>query len=92
MNSNKITILEFPTNLGLKKTDFESEPGVNKLPVWLKKHGFHEQVNAERILSVEPPEYSMEFDKESGVRNTDKIIDYAIEQSNLVSELLKALK
>lgn len=89
MNSNKINILEFPSNLGLKKTDFETEPTVNKLPIWLKKHGFHEQINPERILSLEPPKYSMDLDKESGVRNAGKIIEYAIEQSKMVSEQLE---
>lgn len=89
MNSNKIDILEFPSNLGLKKTDFETEPGVKKLPDWLKKHGFHEQINPERILRLEPLKYSMVLDKESGVRNADKIIEYAIEQSKLIFEQLE---
>lgn len=89
MNSPKINILEFPTNLGLKKTEFETEPGVKKLPDWLKKHGFHEKIYPERILRVEPPEYSMNLDKESSVRNADKIIEYAIKQSRLISEQLE---
>lgn len=89
MNSNKIDILEFPSNLGLKKTDFESEPGVKNLPAWLEKHGFHEQLNSERVLRLEPPKYSMDLDKESGVRNADKIIEYAIEQSNLIFKQLE---
>lgn len=89
MNSNNINILEFPSNLGLKNTNFETEPGVNKLPVWLKKHGFHKRINPERILSIEPPKYSMDLDKESGVRNADKIVEYAIKQSQLVFEQLE---
>lgn len=89
MNSSKINILEFASNLGLKKTEFETEPGVNKLPDWLKKHNFHKQINPERVLRLEPPKYSMDLDKESGVKNAGKIIEYAIEQSKIVSEQLK---
>lgn len=89
MNSNKINILEFPSNLGLKKTGFQTEPTVNKLPAWLKKHGFHRQINPELVLGIKPPDYSMDLDKESGVRNADKLVDYAIQQSELVSRQLK---
>ncbi|MCE7057232.1 arginase family protein [Algoriphagus sp. AGSA1] len=89
MNNNKITILEFPSNLGLKKTDFETEPGVKKLPDWLNKHSFHEQIKPELVFRLEPPEYSMDFDNESSVRNADKIIEYAVAQSKLTSEQLE---
>ncbi|WP_335964270.1 hypothetical protein [Galbibacter sp. PAP.153] len=40
MNSNKINIVEFPSNLGLKKRILDVEPGVKMLPEWLKKHHF----------------------------------------------------
>lgn len=84
MNSKKINIIEFPSNLGLKKTESEIEPGVIKLPDWLKKHGFHRSINPEHIFRVEAPNYSMDLDKESGVRNADKIIEYSIQQSELL--------
>ena len=86
MNSNKINILEFPSNLGLKNTEFEIEPGVNNLPDWLKRHGFHKKINPEKILRLKPPEYGKELDVESGVRNADKIIEYAIKQSKILSD------
>lgn len=89
MNSNKINILEFASNLGLKKTKFQTEPTVNKLPAWLKKHGFHRQINPELVLGIKPPGYSMDLDKESGVRNANKLVDYAIQQSELVYRQLE---
>ncbi len=89
MNSDKINIVELPSNLGLKKAGFDVEPGVKKLPHWLKEHGFHKQINPEQILGIESPAYSMDMDKESGVRNADKIIEYATKQSELLSELFK---
>ncbi|MCX2680649.1 arginase family protein [Galbibacter sp. EGI 63066] len=88
MNSNKINILEFPSNLGLKKTESEIEPGVKKLPEWLKRHGFHKKINPYNILRIEPPEYAMDFDVESSVRNADNIIEYAINQSKMLSDKL----
>ena len=88
MNSNKINILEFPSNLGLKKTASEIEPGVKKLPGWLKEHGFHDRIHPEKVLSIEPLEYSMHLDHESGIRNANKIVNYAIEQAKLLFEQL----
>ena len=86
MNSDKINILEFPSNLGLKKAEYGIEPGVGKLPEWLKRHGFHKKINPEKTLRIEPPKYAMDLDVDSSVRNADKIIEYAIEQSNILSD------
>lgn len=81
MNSRKINILEFPSNLGLKKAEYETEPGVRRLPEWLKEYGFHKKINPEKVLRIVPPKYTMDLDLESRVRNADKIIEYAIKQS-----------
>jgi len=89
MNSKKINIFEFPSNLGLKKTEFEIEPGVKLLPSWLRKNQFHELINPEQIFSLRPPDYSMDLDEESGVRNAEKIISYSIEQAELLSKHIK---
>jgi arginase len=86
MNSNSINIFEFPSNLGLKKTEFEIEPGVKLLPAWLKKYKFHDRIKPENVFTLQPPHYSMNLDSESGVRNTEKIIRYAIQQAGLLSE------
>lgn len=88
MNSKKINIIEFPSNLGLKKTETAIEPGVKNLSDWLKTLGFHEQIKPKKIYRIEPPAYSMALDRESGVRNADKIVEYAIKQSKLLKERL----
>ena len=80
-NSNKITIVEFPTDLGLKKTVPGSEPGVKRLPDWLRKHHFHERLHTEDFLRLEPPNYAGDLDEQSGVRNANNIIAYAKKQS-----------
>ncbi len=89
MNSNRINIFEFPTNLGLKKTEFEIEPGVKLLPAWLRKNQFQDRIKPEQIFTIPPPDYSMDLDEESGVRNADKIIRYAKEQAELLSKHIK---
>lgn len=88
MNSQHIKIFEFPSNLGLKKTDVAAEPGVRFLPGWLKKQGLYDLLEPKQIFNLEPPEYSMEQDPDSGVRNADKIIHYAEDQSALLLEHL----
>ena len=89
MNSTVINIFEFPSNLGLKKTEFEIEPGVKQLPSWLRKNQFHDQIGPEQLFSLHPPDYSMDLDADSGVRNAGKIIMYAIEQAALLSKHIK---
>ena len=86
MNSNRTYIIEFPSNLGLKKTEHAIEPGVKTLPEWLKQFGFHKQIDPEKVLGIDPPDYAMDLDKASGVRNAGKIIEYAKAQSQLLSE------
>ncbi|MGG5207857.1 arginase family protein [Chryseobacterium sp. MIQD13] len=79
-----INIFEFPLNLGLKKKDHETEPGVRKLPDWLRKFDFHKKINPDHIFRLDAPEYSMELDQESGVLNSLSIIDYAQKQADFI--------
>ncbi|MCJ7932168.1 MAG: arginase family protein [Chryseobacterium sp.] len=80
----EINIFEFPLSLGLTKKEHETEPGVKKLPDWLKNFDFHKKLEPKDIFRLEAPEYMMAFDKESGVRNADHIIEYAKKQAALV--------
>lgn len=88
MISYKINILELPTNLGLKKTAYASEPGVRKLPDWLKLHGLHEGLKPDQVISLEPLAYTMDLDAASGVLNADAIVQYALDQSEVLMELM----
>ena len=84
MTGHTINLFEFPSNLGLIKTDYAIEPGVKKLPDWLKQFGFHEQVKPSTVFRLEPPAYTMLVDKASQVRNADSIVAYAKEQAALL--------
>ncbi|WP_228435699.1 arginase family protein [Chryseobacterium pennipullorum] len=79
-----INIFEFPLNLGLTKKEHEIEPGVRKLPDWLRKFDFHKRISPSHVFRLEAPEYTMDFDNESKVRNADGIIDYARQQAELI--------
>ncbi|KMQ64920.1 arginase [Chryseobacterium angstadtii] len=79
-----IQIFEFPFNLGLKKKDHETEPGVKKLPDWLRKLGFHQEISPTDVFRLDTPKYSMNLDQESGVLNADIIVEYAQKQANLI--------
>jgi arginase len=81
---NKITILEFPSNLGLIEPKPGHEPGVKRLPEWLRKFQFYDVLQPDQVLTLSPPPYSMRIDKESGIRNAEAIAEYAIDQSELL--------
>ncbi|MFZ4928838.1 arginase family protein [Chryseobacterium sp. Mn2064] len=79
-----IKIFEFPLNLGLVKKIHETEPGVKKLPDWLRKFSFHKKIQPTHIFRLEAPAYSMDLDEDSNVRNANEIIKYAKKQSETV--------
>jgi arginase len=84
----KIIIVEFPSNLGLIEPGPGKEPGVRKLPAWLKQFHFYDLLKPEKIFSLNPPAYSMDVDPVSGVRNADAIAGYAIEQAGILKEII----
>lgn len=83
-----ITILEFPSNLGLYEPAPGKEPGVKHLPAWLKQHGFYDAIKPIAVQFLQPPQYSMELDKTSGVRNADNIAAYAKKQMPMIVDII----
>jgi arginase len=83
-----LCILEFPSNLGLREPSPGKEPGVKRLPHWLREHGFYQLLKPSKVDRLAPPPYSMHLDQLSGVRNADAIARYAEEQADLVIKIL----
>jgi arginase len=83
-----LIIIEAPSNLGLKQLR-DVEPGVRKLPAWLKAHGLYD-VQPQNVIHVEPPPYSMHLDEESGVRNANDIVSYSKTLSEEIKTALNA--
>jgi len=68
-------VIEAPNNLGLKQLR-DTEPGVRKMPAWLKKYGLYDVLKPQSVVEVVPPPYSMQYDEALGVLNADVVIDY----------------
>lgn len=84
----EVVILECPSNLGLHEPAPGIEPGVRKLPAWLRKHHFHDLIPNVNVYTLNAPPYTMNLDKASGVRNADAIVAYAKQQSGLLKKIL----
>ena len=88
MESSHLTLIEFPSNLGLKEPHSGHEPGVRRLPDFFREHGFHDALKPDGVIRLEPPPYAMKSDRDSGVRNADAIADYAKKQATVLEEVL----
>lgn len=83
-----VHLIEAPSNLGLKEPAPGKEPGVKKLPAWLKQHGFYDLIQPEIIHTVTPPPYSMRLDEEAGVRNAGKISVYSQQVAQVLMQVV----
>jgi arginase len=83
-----IVILESPSNLGLREPSPGREPGVRKLPAWLKAYGFHQRIRPAKTIPLTPPPYTMDLDETARVRNADAIVRFAAEQAAALQKLL----
>lgn len=81
------TLIEAPTNLGLKQLN-AVEPGVNKLPLYLKQHGLYEVLRPQEIVIAGAPAYAMQLDEQSGVLNADAIVTYSQKLAQKVTAAL----
>lgn len=88
MAMNKLSIIEQPSNLGLKEPAPGKEPGVRQLPEWFRKHRFHQLLAPEEVHVLHAPPYRMELDLESGVLNTDALVEYAKQQASFMRKIL----
>jgi len=85
----KVILIEAPSNLGLRESSPGVEPGVKFFPSAMDREGFAQMANIKEKISVVPPSYSKQIDKESKVRNADKIIDYSKQLSKVIDERIQ---
>lgn len=81
-----VVIIEVPSNLGLREPVPGKEPGVKKLPSWLRQQGFHERIGAISQVQLEVPAYTGIKDSVLGIRHVSEIESLSIEQSRLLLE------
>lgn len=72
-----LTIIEAPSNLGLKPPAPGKEPGVRRLPEGLARAGLPAALAARWGGRVAPPAYSHEIDPATGIRNAPAIARYS---------------
>ena len=84
----RLTILDAPSNLGLKPPSPGSEPGVNAMAGALRAHGLMKRLQAEDAGVVVPPAYSPTIDPAIKVRNATAIRGYSLQLANRIEELL----
>ena len=82
-------LVEAPSNLGLIEPSPGTEPGVKFFPAAMEKENFAAIAGIHKKTSVFPPAYSMEIDKESKVRNAEKIITYSRQLADVVESNIK---
>ncbi|HXA01483.1 MAG TPA: hypothetical protein VNW99_05805, partial [Cytophagaceae bacterium] len=83
-----VSIVSFNSNLGLIEPAPGKEPGVKKLPEWLRKFGFFDLVDHQEEIGLEPRPYSMYLDPVSDMRNTDSIAAYAKQQALIIQDVI----
>jgi arginase len=88
-NMKNLIIIEAPTNLGLKQLT-DAEPGVRKLPAWLKAHGLYDALQPKAVVNVPAPPYSMQLDEQTGVLNADAVAAYSKTLARAVTGALQA--
>ena len=81
-------MISFNSNLGLIEPAPGKEPGVKKLPEWLRKFGFFDLFDHREEIGLEPPPYSMYLDPVSDMRNTESIAAYAKQQSLIIQDVI----
>ena len=61
----------------MKRPAPDREPGVGRLPAWLRQHGLHDLLQPETEATLEAPAYTGIKDRETGVLNTAELIEYS---------------
>lgn len=84
-----IHLVEAPSNLGLKPPAPGREPGVSRLPAWLKQCGFQEQLRPARVHAVPPPPFADFLDPASGIRNAEALALYSQQLADCVAGLVR---
>lgn len=88
IGKKQVSIISFNSNLGLIEPAPGREPGVKKLPEYLRKFGFYDLIDHQEEIALEPPPYSMFLDPDSNMRNTDAIASYATQQAPIIQDVI----
>ncbi|MCP2340306.1 arginase family protein [Actinomadura rupiterrae] len=86
--ARRVSLLDAPSNIGLRPLYEGHVPGVRRLPEALRAHGLAEKLDAEEAGRVEAPGYAVVPDPVTGYRNGQAHIAYTAQLADRVAELL----
>ena len=84
----RLTILDAPSNLGLKPPSPGKEPGVRQMARVLRAHVIVARLHAEDAGEVPPPPYKEAKDSATNIRNAPAIRDYSAHLASRIGALL----
>jgi len=84
----RLSILDAPSNLGLKPPSPGKEPGAKGMAGALRAHGVIDRLHAEDAGTVIPPAYNPMIDPGVNVRNARGIREYSLQLAERIEELL----
>src|SRR5260370_36091053 len=76
-NARRISILDAPSNLGLKPPAEGKEPGVKQMAQAIRSRGLLRRLGAVDAGTVEAPAYHGSLDLHLGIRNADGLAVFA---------------
>jgi len=82
------TIIEAPSNLGLRPPRAGAAPGVRRLPEALAAAGLPAALSARWGGRVAPPPYAPDVDPETGIRNAPALARYAVALADRIGAAL----
>lgn len=88
MFQKRISIIDAPSNLGLKPPAPNKVPGVIGLPKALKAANLTSRLNALEAGRVEPMPYSSKLDPKIGIRNCAAIQEFSIKLAAIVQKIV----
>jgi arginase len=88
--ARQVSVLDAPSNLGLRPPRENREPGVRRMARALRQAGLLARLGAEDAGEVPAPPYSPELDPVVRVRNAGAIRDYSVALARRLAELLDA--
>ncbi|HEX7154649.1 MAG TPA: arginase family protein [Thermoanaerobaculia bacterium] len=86
----QISLLDAPTDLGLRRPDPLHPVGCIRLPAALRAHGLAERLSARDEGSIPVPPYDPRKDKELGVLNPRAIAVFTVSLANHLTAILDA--
>lgn len=85
-----VTVIDAPSNLGLRPPRPGHAPGVYKMPIALRAQGIVARLEAMDMGQVVPGSYSHELDREVGIRNYKGIHRFTIQLADRLEQLLQS--